>query len=128
MSLYKPDIGMASDDKVPEVAAEARTLRARGGNAKDPDPSKRPTDPKELSKSVLKSVGLHGYAEVESIGAVALSRVLDAYRLADVEHIRASSVKSRLAVVQSEFTRELGGEVAKGVCTRIFPIQIDLAR
>jgi len=102
------------------------TLRARGGTFDDPDPSKRPTDPVGLSRSILHVLSEHNYVRVLSVGSTSLQQVMTAFRIA------AKEVESRtqgvvLVARQSEYTADVGNKKAKGVCTRIFAIPIQYA-
>jgi hypothetical protein len=101
-------------------------LRARGGQFDDPDPSKRPTDPVGLSRSILHVLSEHNYVRVLSVGSTSLQQVMTAFRIAakDVESRTQSVI---LVARQSEYIADVGNKRAKGVCTRIFAIPIQYA-
>ena len=105
---------------------DPRILRARGGDPNDPDINRRPTDPVGLSRSIVHVLKEHEYVNVLSVGPIALSSVMKAFRLASIE----AEIKSKGEVFvcrQSEYDAEIGGKKAKGVCTRIFAIHIKFA-
>ena len=105
---------------------DERTLRARGGDVNDPDPNRRPTDPVGLSRSIVHVLRDYEYVNILSVGPVALSSVMKAFRLASDEAERTT--KGQVLVCrQSEYNAEIGGKKAKGVCTRIFAINIKFA-
>lgn len=105
---------------------DPRILRARGGDINNPDISKRPTDPVGLSRSIIHVLEDYEYVNILSVGPVALSQVMKAYRLASDEAERTT--KGQVLVCrQSEYNAEIGGKKAKGVCTRIFAINIKFA-
>ena len=121
------DFSKVEDAEVKKVGFnDARTLRARGGDANDPDPRKRPTDPVGLSRSILHVLKENEYVRVLSVGPTALNAVMSAFRLAsrEVESLTNGSV---LVCRQSEYTAEIGGKKAKGISTRIFEINIKFA-
>ena len=105
---------------------DPRILRARGGDPNDPDINRRPTDPVGLSRSIVHVLKEHEYVNVLSVGPIALSSVMKAFRLASLE--AESKSKGEVFVCrQSEYDAEIGGKKAKGVCTRIFAIHIKFA-
>jgi hypothetical protein len=101
-------------------------LKARGGDPNDPDANKRPTDPIGLSRSILHVLKDHEYVRILSVGPTALTSVMTAYRLAsrDIESLTNGSV---LVCRQSEYSADIAGKKAKGICTRIFAIDIKFA-
>lgn len=102
------------------------TLRARGGSFDDPEPSKRPTDPVGLSRSILHVLSEHNYVKVLSVGSVALQQTMTAFRIA-AQEVESKTQGVVLVARQSEYTAEVGNKRAKGVCTRIFAIPIQYA-
>ena len=68
----------------------------------------------------------HEYVRILSVGPTALNAVMGAFRLAsrDIESLTNGSV---LVCRQSEYTAEIAGKKAKGICTRIFAIDIKFA-
>lgn len=106
--------------------SDPRTLKAKGGDPNDPDDTRRPTDPVGLSRSILHVLKNHDYVRILSVGPTALSSVMSAYRLAsrDIESLTNGSV---LVCRQSEYSAEIGGKKTKGICTRIFAIDIKFA-
>lgn len=105
---------------------DKRTLRARGGDVNDIDPSRRPTDPVGLSRSILHVLKDNDYVRILSVGPTALNSVMTAFRLASRE-IESLTNGSVLVCRQSEYTAEIGGKKAKGISTRIFAIDIKFA-
>lgn len=105
---------------------DPRILKARGGDFNNPDPSKRPTDPVGLSRSILHVLKDYEYVRVLSVGPTALSSVMTAFRLAsrEVESLTNGSV---LVLRQSEYNAEIAGKKTKGISTRIFAIDIKFA-
>jgi hypothetical protein len=79
-----------------------------------------------LSRSILHVLKNHDYVRILSVGPTALSSVMSAYRLAsrDIESLTNGSV---LVCRQSEYSAEIGGKKTKGICTRIFAIDIKFA-
>jgi hypothetical protein len=108
------------------TANDPRILKARGGDFNNPDPSKRPTDPVGLSRSILHVLKDYEYVRVLSVGPTALSSVMTAFRLAsrEVESLTNGSV---LVLRQSEYNAEIAGKKTKGISTRIFAIDIKFA-
>ena len=106
--------------------AGPRTLKVRGGDPHDADESRRPTDPVGLSRSILHVLKDYEYVRVLSVGPTALNSVMTAFRLAsrDIEGLTNGSV---LVLRQSEYSAEIAGKKAKGICTRIFAIDIKFA-
>ena len=66
------------------------------------------------------------YVRVLSVGPTALNSVMTAYRLASRE-IESLTNGSVLVLRQSEYSAEIAGKKAKGICTRIFAIDIKFA-
>lgn len=109
------------------------TIRVRGGDVNNPDPNKRPTNPKGLSRSILHVLQQFddntmegGYVRVLSVGMPAQAIVMEAFRIAAQE---AESMTNGAVLVcrQSEYTAKIGNKKAKGICTRIFGIPIRYA-
>ena len=109
-----------------KVKSDPRILRARGGDPNDPDENKRPTDPVGLSRSIRHVLLNYEYVNILSVGPTALSSVMKAFRLAsdDAEKTTKGQV---LVCRQSEYNADIGGKKAKGICTRIFAINIKFA-
>jgi hypothetical protein len=105
---------------------DPRTLKVRGGDPNDVDESRRPTDPIGLSRSILHVLKDYEYVRVLSVGPTALNSVMTAYRLASRE-IESLTNGSVLVLRQSEYSAEIAGKKAKGICTRIFAIDIKFA-
>lgn len=125
MELNDEPVCVANVDKHKKMS-DPRTLKAKGGDANDPDETRRPTDPVGLSRSILHVLKNHDYVRILSVGPPALSSVMSAYRLAsrDIESLTNGSV---LVCRQSEYSAEIGGKKTKGICTRIFAIDIKFA-
>jgi hypothetical protein len=102
---------------------ENRPLRVKGGNPTDPDPSKRPTMAAGLSRSILHVLSSNEFVRVESVGPVALSVVMTAFRMA-CEFAEKRSGGIVLVMRQHEYDAEIGGKKAKGIRSRIFAIPI----
>jgi stage V sporulation protein SpoVS len=119
------DIYDVDNDKV-KNQKDPRILRVRGGDPNDPDGSRRPTDPVGLSRSILHVLKEHDYVKILSVGPTALNATMNAFRLAsrEVESLTNGSV---LVNRQSEYFAEINGKRTKGVCTRIFAIDIKAA-
>lgn len=68
----------------------------------------------------------HDYVKILSVGPTALNATMNAFRLAsrEVESLTNGSV---LVNRQSEYYAEINGKRTKGVCTRIFAIDIKAA-
>jgi len=117
----------AKNESVPESPEKAGkkhdpyTLKARGGDVNDPDPKRRPTDPVGLSRSILHVLANSDYVRVLSVGPTALNSVMSAFRLAS-QAAESRTHGTVLVLRQSEYTAEIDGKPAKGVCTRIFGI------
>lgn len=105
---------------------DPHTLRVRGGDPNDPDPAKRPTDPVGLSRSILHVLERHEYVRVLSVGPTAMNSVMTAFRLA-AQVVEGKTHGSVLVTRQSEYSAEIAGKRAKGICTRIFAIPIKYA-
>jgi hypothetical protein len=101
-------------------------LRVRGGDPQDPDPTKRPTNPTALSRSILESLKESAVVHVRSIGGNAERRVTEAYRLARAEHLRTTADASQLVMSQTVFKADDG--VSWGVCTSVFGIPNEHAK
>lgn len=114
------------NDKKIKNKQDPRILKARGGDPNDDDPSRRPTDPVGLSRSILHVLKDHEYVRVLSVGPTALSSVMSAFRLASRE-IESLTNGSVLVCRQSEYSAEINGKKAKGISTRIFAIDIKFA-
>ena len=115
-----------NEDVNKKMKNDPRILRARGGDLNDPDLNKRPTDPVGLSRSIVHVLKEHEYVNVLSVGPIALSSVMKAFRLASLE--AESKSKGEVFVCrQSEYDAEIAGKKAKGVCTRIFAIYTKFA-
>jgi stage V sporulation protein SpoVS len=125
MELNEEPVNIVPNEKSKKIH-DPRTLKARGGDPNDPDELKRPTDPIGLSRSVLHVLKDHEYVRILSVGPTALNAVMTAFRLAsrDIESLTNGSV---LVCRQSEYTAEIAGKKAKGICTRIFAIDIKFA-
>jgi hypothetical protein len=104
------------------------TLRVRGGNSVDTDPSKKPTDPVGLSRSILHVLSNNedGYVKLLSVGPTSLSIAMKAYRIAKQE-IEKKTDGVRLVCSQSEYVAEINSKSTKGICTRIFAVPIKYA-
>jgi hypothetical protein len=104
------------------------TIRVRGGDPNSTDPSKRPTEPGGLSRSILHVMSKNpdGWVNVTSVGEKAHSIALRAYRMAkSVAERRTSGIK--IVIDETEYTAEINGKRTVGLCTRIFPIPIKYA-
>jgi hypothetical protein len=125
MELNDEPVSVVNVDKHKKMS-DPRTLKAKGGDVNDPDETRRPTDPVGLSRSILHVLKNHDYVRILSVGPPALSSVMSAYRLAsrDIESLTNGSV---LVCRQSEYSAEIGGKKTKGICTRIFAIDIKFA-
>jgi hypothetical protein len=123
-NLEEPSI--INNDIKTKVKQDPRILKARGGDPNDPNENKRPTDPVGLSRSILHVLKDHEYVRVLSVGPVALSSVMSAFRLASRE-IESLTNGSVLVCRQSEYSAEINGKKAKGISTRIFAIDIKFA-
>jgi hypothetical protein len=130
---FAPDgenTGQESMSAIQKITAPKKgdpcTLRARGGSFDDPDPSKRPTDPVGLSRSILHVLAEHNYVRVLSVGSVSLQQTMTAFRIA-AQEVESKAQGVVLVARQSEYTAEVGNKRAKGVCTRIFAIPIQYA-
>ena len=125
MDINEEPVNVISPDKLKKYQGP-RTLKARGGDPNDPDESRRPTDPIGLSRSILHVLKDHEYVRILSVGPTALTSVMTAFRLAsrDIESLTNGSV---LVCRQSEYSAEIAGKKAKGICTRIFAIDIKFA-
>jgi hypothetical protein len=125
MDIIDEPVNTVTAEK-PKKITDPRTLKARGGDPNDPDGNKRPTDPIGLSRSILHVLKDHEYVRILSVGPTALTSVMTAYRLAsrDIESLTNGSV---LVCRQSEYSAEIAGKKAKGICTRIFAIDIKFA-
>ena len=112
--------------KKEKIVNDPRVLKAKGGDPNDPDGSRRPTDPVGLSRSILHVLKEHDYVKILSVGPTALNATMNAFRLAsrEVESLTNGSV---LVNRQSEYFAEINGKRTKGVCTRIFAIDIKAA-
>jgi hypothetical protein len=118
--------GLNNDSEKKKVN-DPRILRARGGDFNDPDTSRRPTDPLGLSRSIVHVLRDYEYVNILSVGPVALTSVMRAFRLASDTAERTT--KGQVLVCrQSEYNAEIAGKKAKGVCTRIFAVNIKEAR
>jgi hypothetical protein len=126
MELIEEPVNKIANNEKKSKTFDPRILKARGGDANDPDESKRPTDPVGLSRSILHVLKEHEYVRVLSVGPTALSSVMSAFRLAsrEVESLTNGSV---LVCRQSEYSAEIAGKKAKGISTRIFAIDIKFA-
>ena len=124
--IEEPVSTIATNDKSKNKTNDPRILKARGGDPNAEDPTRRPTDPVGLSRSILHVLKDNEYVRVLSVGPTALSSVMSAFRLAsrEVESLTNGSV---LVCRQSEYTAEIGGKKAKGISTRIFAINIKFA-
>jgi hypothetical protein len=125
MNINEEPVNVISPDKLKKYQ-DPRTLKARGGDHNDPDETRRPTDPIGLSRSILHVLKDHEYVRILSVGPTALTSVMAAFRLAsrDIESLTNGSV---LVCRQSEYAAEIAGKKAKGICTRIFAIDIKFA-
>lgn len=101
------------------------TIRVRGGNHGDPDPSRRPTDHVGLSQSLLKMMlqNPERVVRVQCVGAKALFIACEAFRLAAV-NFEKSQHGFVLVNRQSTYMANIAGRNAKGICLRIFPIPV----
>lgn len=131
--LSEGDSNIAGDVDLPAIQKltnpkkeDPCTLRARGGSFDDPDPSKRPTDPVGLSRSVLHVLSDHNHVRVLSVGSTSLQQVMTAFRIA-AQEVECRTQGVVLVARQSEYTANVGNKRAKGVCTRIFAIPIQYA-
>jgi hypothetical protein len=119
---------MAEKDQKEEQLSEKdpQTIRVRGGDPGSTDPSKRPTRPEGLARSILHVLKDYDYVKVLSVGPKALNTTMSAFRLAKNQ---ATSVLDGhvLVCTQSEYVAYIGGKPTKGVCTRVFPIPIKYA-
>lgn len=108
------------------------TIRVKSGG--DPNnPNNKPTNPKGLARSVLHVLKQFdsetkegGYVRVLSVGSPSLTIVMEAFRLASQE-VESRTNGSVLVLRQSEYTANIGGKKARGICTRIFGIPIKYA-
>jgi hypothetical protein len=125
MDIIDEPVNTVTSEK-PKKIIDPRTLKARGGDPNDPEANKRPTDPIGLSRSILHVLKDHEYVRILSVGPTALTSVMTAYRLAsrDIESLTNGSV---LVCRQSEYSADIAGKKAKGICTRIFAIDIKFA-
>lgn len=100
-------------------------LRVRGGDPLSPDPTKRPTDPVGLSRSILHvlSENAQGYCKLNSVGATALYTSMTAFRLASTAYSHRTK-GTVLVMTQSEYSAVVAGNKTRGICTRIFPIPV----
>ena len=124
--IEDPVSTIATNDKSKNKINDPRILKARGGDPTSEDPTRRPTDPVGLSRSILHVLKDNEYVRILSVGPAALNSVMTAFRLAsrEVESLTNGSV---LVCRQSEYTAEIGGKKAKGISTRIFAINIKFA-
>ena len=124
--IEEPVSTIATNEKPKNNTNDPRILKARGGDPHAEDPLKRPTDPVGLSRSILHVLKEHEYVRILSVGPTALTSVMTAYRLAsrDIESLTNGSV---LVCRQSEYSADIAGKKAKGICTRIFAIDIKFA-
>lgn len=97
------------------------TLKVKGGNWRDEDVTKRPTDPQGLARSILHVLANKGVVNVNSVGNVALNIAMKAYRIAKME-VASRTTETTLVIDQTEYKAIVNGKPAKGLCTRIFPI------
>ena len=98
---------------------EPFTLKVRGGDAN------KKTDVNGLSRSILHVLEENpdGYCKVLSVGPIALSISMAAFRLAASElSYRTKGVV--LVATQSEYTAFIADTKTRGICTRIFPIPV----
>ena len=102
------------------------TLRARGGDIKSKDETKRPTDPVGLSQSIIHVLRQNpeGWCDVQCVGANALWAASAAFRLASIEAERRTSTAG-LVLRQIEYQAEINGKAAKGICLHIFPVAVE---
>lgn len=106
----------------PEQSIEnLTTLKVKGGNWRDEDVTKRPTDPQGLARSILHVLANKGAVNVNSVGNVALNITMKAYRIAKME-VASRTTETTLVIDQTEYKAVVNGKPAKGLCTRIFPI------
>jgi stage V sporulation protein SpoVS len=119
------DIYELDNEKV-KSQKDPRVLKVRGGDPNDADESRRPTDPVGLSRSILHVLKEHDYVKILSVGPTALNVTMTAFRFAsrEVESLTNGSV---LVNRQTEYYAEINGKRTKGVCTRIFAIDIKAA-
>ena len=124
--LDEPVSTIATNEKPKNNTNDPRILKARGGDPNAEDPTKRPTDPVGLSRSILHVLKDHEYVRILSVGPTALSSTMTAFRLAsrEVESLTNGSV---LVCRQSEYNAEIAGKKTKGISTRIFAIDIKFA-
>ena len=122
----EPVSTIITKDKPKTTQNDPRILRARGGDPNAEDPTKRPTDPVGLSRSILHVLRDHEYVRILSVGPTALNSTMTAFRLAsrEVESLTNGSV---LVCRQSEYNAEVAGKKTKGISTRIFAIDIKFA-
>ena len=105
---------------------DPRILRARGGDINDPDISRRPTDPVGLSRSIVHVLRDYEYVNILSVGPVALSQVMKAFRLASEEAERTT--KGQVLVCrQSEYNAEIGGKKTQKKIYNLLAINIKFA-
>ena len=97
------------------------TLRVKGGDWNNPDISKRPTDPKGLSLSILHVLSNKGCVNVKSVGNVALGITMKAFRLA-AEEVASKTSATVLVIRQTEYDVFINDKKFTGINTRIFPI------
>lgn len=104
----------------PTRSGDPYTLRAKGGE--------EPTDARGLATSILHVLAQNeeGTCKVQSVGPKALNIVMTAFRMAS-EVAERRTQGAVLVMRQSEYDAEIGGNKAKGVCTRIFSIPIKYA-
>ena len=124
--IEEPVSTIATNDKPKNNTNDPRILKARGGDPNAEDPTRRPTDPVGLSRSILHVLKDHEYVRVLSVGPTALNSIMTAFRLAsrEVESLTNGSV---LVCRQSEYNAEVAGKKTKGISTRIFAIDIKFA-
>jgi stage V sporulation protein SpoVS len=125
-NIEEPVNKIVTNDTKKILQNDPRILKARGGDMNNEDPSRRPTDPVGLSRSILHVLKEHEYVRILSVGPTALSSVMAAFRLAsrEVESLTNGSV---LVCRQSEYNAEIAGKKTKGISTRIFAIDIKFA-
>jgi stage V sporulation protein SpoVS len=124
--IEEPVSTIATNDKSKNNVNDPRILKARGGDLHAEDPTKRPTDPVGLSRSILHVLKDHEYVRILSVGPTALSSTMTAFRLASRE-IESLTNGSVLVCRQSEYNAEVAGKKTKGISTRIFAIDIKFA-
>jgi hypothetical protein len=124
--IEEPVSTIATIEKPKNNTNDPRILKARGGDPNAEDPTKRPTDPVGLSRSILHVLKEHEYVRILSVGPTALNSIMTAFRLAsrEVESLTNGSV---LVCRQSEYNAEVAGKKTKGISTRIFAIDIKFA-